>query len=98
MNCSIKMRISKTSHCHCDGCGKPIANEHKEFYDIMVGEHMMHLCYDCIDVLFHKTLTAQCNYNHKVKDPKKLSAAYAWDEKVRKKKELDDRWSRAENE
>jgi len=92
----IRMRISKETHCHCDSCGKPYNKEYKEFYDIMIGEHLVHLCYDCTDVLFHKTLKAQCNYNHKVKNPKKLALATRWDEMQQKQRELDKRWEGVE--
>lgn len=63
----IKIRISYKSGVHCTACGKLSDKERKEFYDMMIGDKIIHLCYDCLDVMFRKTLKAQVNYQGKTK-------------------------------
>lgn len=65
---SIKMRInSGKKHCKCTACGKSNEKEQKEFYDMAIGERMVHLCFDCMDLIFQKTLKAQVAYQGKLK-------------------------------
>ena len=68
----IKMRInSGRKHCKCTACGKPIEKENKEFYDMAIGEVLVHLCFDCMDMMFNKTLKATVQYQGKLKSPNK---------------------------
>lgn len=65
----IKIRINYKSGIHCTACGKLSDKERKEFYDIMIGDKIIHLCYDCLDMMFTKTLKATVNYQGKTKTP-----------------------------
>lgn len=69
----IKMRIVDRVQrkCKCTGCGKSSTKEEKEFYDVKIGDEIIHLCYDCLDMLFVKTLKAQVAYQGKLKKPNK---------------------------
>lgn len=68
----IKMRInSGKKHCECTACGKPIEKEDKEFYDMAIGDVIVHLCFDCMDMVFRKTLKATVQYQGKLKSPNK---------------------------
>ena len=68
----IKIRISKESDdCKCDACEKLKKKEQKEFYDVYICGTIFHFCYDCLDVLFHKTLKAEIKYQGKIKTPNK---------------------------
>lgn len=69
---SIKMRInSGKKHCKCTACGKSSEEEQKEFYDMAIGEQIVHLCFDCMDLMFQKTLKATVQYQGKLKSPNK---------------------------
>ena len=71
MKDSIKIRINYKSGIHCTACGKLSDKERKEFYDMMIGNDLIHLCFDCIEMMFRKTLKAQVNYQGKLKNPNK---------------------------
>lgn len=62
----VKMRVNENKNSVCEGCGIKWKNT-KEMYDIMICSHKFTLCYDCIDQIFHKTLSASCKYNAKLK-------------------------------
>jgi hypothetical protein len=66
----IKMRINNgKKQCYCTACGKSIDKEYKEFYDMAIGEVIVHLCFDCMDRVFKKTLKATVQYQGKLKSP-----------------------------
>lgn len=68
----IKIRIGKqTKQCWCTGCGKSSRDEQKEFYDMLIGDQLVHLCFECLDMMFQKTLKAQVAYQGKLKTPKR---------------------------
>ena len=68
---AIKIRINNKQNDFCTGCGKSSKKEKKEFYDMMIGNDLIHLCFDCMEMMFKKTLKAQVNYNGKLKNPNK---------------------------
>ena len=69
----IQMRIGGIKHtCKCTACGKSSSKETKEFYDMKIGDDLIiHLCYDCMDLMFIKTLKATVQYQGKLKAPNK---------------------------
>ena len=67
----IKMRIVNDRETHCSECGIRWQNT-KEMYQIMLFGQTNYICYECVDKLFHKTLSAQCKYNEKVKSKEDL--------------------------
>lgn len=68
---AIKIRVNNKQKDICTGCGKSSTNEKKEFYDMMIGNDLVHLCFDCMEMMFRKTLKAQVNYQGKLKNPNK---------------------------
>ena len=68
---AIKIRVNTKQKDTCTGCGKSSKDEKKEFYDMMIGNDLIHLCFDCIEMMFRKTLKAQVNYQGKLKNPNK---------------------------
>ena len=68
---AIKIRVNIKQKDICTGCGKSSKDERKEFYDMMIGNDLIHLCFDCMEMMFKKTLKAQVNYNGKLKSPNK---------------------------
>lgn len=68
---AIKIRVNNKQNDICTGCGKSSTNEKKEFYDMMIGNYLVHLCFDCMEMMFRKTLKAQVNYQGKLKSPNK---------------------------
>ena len=67
MKQAIKIRVNTKQKDICTACGKSSKDERKEFYDMMIGNDLIHLCFDCIDMMFNKTLKAQVNYQSKLK-------------------------------
>lgn len=65
---AIKIRVNNKQNDICSGCGKLSKNEKKEFYDMMIGKDIVHLCFDCIDMMFIKTLKATVQYQGKLKE------------------------------
>lgn len=71
-NDPIKIRIGGLRQTrNCTACGKSSKKEQKEFYDVKIGDEIIHLCYDCLDMLFVKTLKVQVAYQGKLKTPNK---------------------------
>lgn len=68
---AIKIRVNNKQNDVCTGCGKSSKDEKKEFYDMMIGNELNHLCFDCMEMMFRKTLKAQVNYQGKLKSPNK---------------------------
>lgn len=68
---AIKIRVNNKQKDICTSCGKSSKDERKEFYDMMIGNDLIHLCFDCIEMMFRKTLKAQVNYQGKLKNPNK---------------------------
>ena len=68
---AIKIRVNTKQKDICTCCGKSSKDEKKEFYDMMIGNDIIHLCFDCIEMMFRKTLKAQVNYQGKLKNPNK---------------------------
>lgn len=68
---AIKIRVNNKQNDICTGCGKSSEKEKKEFYDMMIGNDLIHLCFDCMEMMFRKTLKAQVNYQGKLKNPNK---------------------------
>ena len=68
---AIKIRVNNKQNDICTGCGKSSEKEKKEFYDMMIGNDLIHLCFDCMEMMFKKTLKAQVNYNGKLKSQNK---------------------------
>ena len=64
---AIKIRVNTKQNDVCTGCGKSSKNEKKEFYDMMIGKKLIHLCFDCMDMMFTKTLKATVQYQGKLK-------------------------------
>ena len=63
---AIKMRINQNKKTRCDECNTSYKNT-PEMYDIILCDEKFSLCFDCMDILFHKTLKAGVIYNGKVK-------------------------------
>ena len=68
---AIKIRVNTKQKDICTGCGKSSKNENKEFYDMMIGNDLIHLCFDCMEMMFNKTLKATVQYQGKLKNPNK---------------------------
>lgn len=68
---AIKIRVNNKQNDVCSACGKDSKNEEKEFYDMRIGNDLIHLCFDCMEMMFRKTLKAQVNYQGKLKSPNK---------------------------
>ena len=68
---AIKIRVNTKQNDICTGCGKSSKNEKKEFYDMGIGDLRIHLCYNCMDLMFQKTLKATVQYQGKLKSPNK---------------------------
>lgn len=64
---AIKMRVNYDTESVCENCGRKYIQT-EVMHDVFIVDKSYVLCYDCIDVLFHKVLTAQCNWNGKTKD------------------------------
>jgi len=62
----IKMRVNNDKQAVCEQCGKKYM-EVKEMYDIKIFGDLNTICWNCVDDLFHKTLSAQCKYNARLK-------------------------------
>lgn len=69
----IKMRIVDRikQKCKCTGCSKSSTAEEKEFYEMAIGDSRVYLCYNCMDMMFKKTLKATVRYQGKLKSPNK---------------------------
>lgn len=46
---AIKIRVNNKQNDVCTGCGKSSKDEKKEFYDMMIGNDLIHLCFDCME-------------------------------------------------
>ena len=68
----IKMRINYDSDSVCENCGRSYKNT-KEMYDMMFCGNKYTICFECVDELFQKTLSATCKYNGKVKSKEDLA-------------------------
>lgn len=67
----IKMRVNANKSSICNECG----TKHKdalEMYDLVLCGRQFTLCKDCVEVLFQKTLRADCMYNAKLKRPEDM--------------------------
>lgn len=64
---SIKMKINTNKNSVCMECKTKYKNT-PEMYDLCLTGEIFTLCKECVDVLFHKTLSASCKYNSKLKD------------------------------
>ena len=62
----IKMRVNNDKQAVCEQCEKKYM-EVKEMYDIKIFGDLHTICWNCVDDLFHKTLSAQCKYQAKLK-------------------------------
>lgn len=60
------MGVNVKKDSECMECGKTYSNT-KEMYNLMVCNTKFTLCFDCVELLFKKTLSANVKYNHKVK-------------------------------
>lgn len=63
---NIRMRVNYDSECVCSECGMKYKNT-KEMYDMKIFGEVHHICYDCLEALFLKTLRAQTTYQAKLK-------------------------------
>lgn len=64
---AIKMRVNYDTNSVCQNCGRKYMST-EVMHDVYFVDKSYTLCYDCIDVIFQKILTAQCNWSSKVKD------------------------------
>ena len=62
----IKMRVNNDKTSVCEQCEKKYMDV-KEMYDIKIFDELHTICCNCVDDLFHKTLSAQCKYNARLK-------------------------------
>jgi len=63
---AIRLRVNQKETSKCQECGCKWKST-KEMYDIMVCDSKFTLCYDCKNLLFHKLLKSDCNYNNRTK-------------------------------
>ncbi len=70
----VKMRVNYDKNSICQGCSTKWKNT-AEMYDMMLCGKLFTLCFDCVDKVFHKTLSANCKYNHRVKSQEDLQRA-----------------------
>lgn len=76
----IKMRVNANKSSSCTNCGTVWKNT-KEMYDLMLCGKMFTLCYDCVGELFHKTLSADCKYNGKIKSKEDMQRIHNYEER-----------------
>ena len=70
----IKMRVNTSKSSICNECGTKYKDT-LEMYDLVLCGQQFTLCKDCVEVLFHKTLKADCMYNAKLKSQEELKKA-----------------------
>lgn len=68
---AIKMRVSKDESAVCASCGATI-QQALDIFDVKIGNEIIHLCDECMDVLMTKSLTAVCYTNGRVKQPNEI--------------------------
>lgn len=68
----IRMRINKHSDSVCETCGEG-SSQVLEMFDLMIGSTIHTICDRCTDQIFHKTLSATCGVNAKVKSQHDLA-------------------------
>ena len=68
----IRMRINKHSDSVCETCGEG-SSQVLEMFDLMIGSTIHTICDRCADQIFHKTLSATCGINAKVKSQHDLA-------------------------
>lgn len=68
----IKMRINKHNDSVCETCGEG-SSQVLEMFDLMIGSTIHTICDRCADQIFHKTLSATCGVNAKVKSQHDLA-------------------------
>lgn len=68
----IRMRINKHSDSVCETCGEG-SSQVLEMFDLMIGSTIHTICDRCADQIFHKTLSATCGVNAKVKSQHDLA-------------------------
>jgi hypothetical protein len=76
---AIKMKVNTNKDSKCNECGVAWKNT-KEMWDVYFIDKKYTICFDCMEILFHKSLTATCNYNGKIKsqeDQKRMARSNA---------------------
>ena len=68
----IRMRINKHNDAICETCGEG-SSQVLEMFDLMIGSTIHTICDRCTDQIFHKTLSATCGVNGKVKSQHDLA-------------------------
>ena len=68
----IKMRVNYKPETVCSNCGMKYKNT-PTMYDIMIFGEVKHICYDCVDKLFHKTLSAEIAFQNKTKSKEDMA-------------------------
>lgn len=69
---AIRMRNSKDPNSVCCECGNG-RRQVLDMFDICIGGNIFTICDECNEVLLHKTLTAECNKNNRVKSPEDMA-------------------------
>lgn len=64
---AIRMRNNKKQDSVCCECGDP-RDEVLDMFDLCIGGMVFTICDVCNEILFNKTLSAECQKNHRVKD------------------------------
>lgn len=62
----MKMRVVNDTESYCKECGTKYGYT-REMYQIQLFGEINYICFDCVDKLFRKTLSANVKYNAKVK-------------------------------
>lgn len=62
----IRMRINKHRDSVCETCGEG-SSQVLEMFDLQIGGTIHTICDKCADQILHKTLSAACGINAKVK-------------------------------
>lgn len=68
---AIKMRVRKQKDECCDACRcKP--DEALDLFDVMIGDTLLTVCDDCMEILMIKSLNAKCYTNGRLKQAKDI--------------------------
>lgn len=69
----VRMRkVKESEHKKCICCGKK-QSETAQMYEINVGSITFPICRICNEELFHKTLSASCEFNSRMKSQKEIT-------------------------
>lgn len=85
---AIKMRLRKVKDACCDACGCKPENM-LDLFDVMIGDTVLKVCDDCMEVLLNKSLKAKCYTQGRVKQQSEMRIINA---RARNRRYREGRW------